>query len=208
MNRSILGRRTAAVLLALALAAGGAVLVAPTASAATAPKVTITSGPTVTGTSVSVGFTVNRQTKSVASCTYTLDGGVTNTPCGAPTSAPKVNPATYSVTATNLTGGTYTLTVNITLTDSGTASASSTSFTIVQLSARAACAAIGGGFRGTGYELYMRWDCVAPTAAIEQSSTAPNGALYIACQNEPMETEMRLEYSQNPLYASAGCWEL
>ena len=183
MSPRILGRRTAAVLSALALAAGGAVLVAPTASAATAPKVTITSGPTVTGSSISVGFHVNRQTKAVASCTYTIDGGATNTSCGAPTSAPKVKPATYSVTATGLTDGNYTFTVNVTLTDSGTASASSASFTVVShKAARDACAGAGGTFALGGSSI---WSCSGPSAPIDAAAMPPTGSLYVACLAEP-----------------------
>lgn len=199
------------MLLALALAAGGAVLVAPTASAATAPKVTITSAPTVTGTSVSVGFTVNRQTKSVASCTYTLDGGVTNTPCGAPTSAPKVNPATYSVTATNLTDGVYTLTVNVTLTDRGTASASSTSFIIVlHTAARVACAELGGTFEQDAYVGVRRylWSCSGPLVTIQDSSRSSTGALYIACRDESRPGAVQWGFSYafpTPFTVTAFC---
>ena len=186
LSPQILRRRTAAVLSALALAAGGAVLVAPTASAVTAPKVTITSGPTVTASSVSVSFHVNRQTKAVASCTYTIDGGATNTSCGAPTSAPKVNPATYSLTATSLTDGTYTLTVNVTLTDSGTASASSTKFSVVShTAARVACAALGGTFTLGLPGSSDIWSCSGPQAAINVATMPPTGTLYVACLNEP-----------------------
>ena len=200
MSPRILGRRTAALLSALALAAGGAVLVAPTASASTAPKVTITSGPTVTGSSVSVGFYVNRQTKAVASCTYSIDGGATNTSCGAPTSAPKVNPATYSLTATGLPDGTYTVTVNITLTDSGTASASSTSFAVVShTAARVACAGLGGTF-----DLSVPfWTCSGPSAAITAAAMPPTGTLYVACLNEPRPpcSLCELGFSPRPLDA-------
>ncbi len=110
-----------------------ALVVGPiTAPANAAPlKVTITSGPTVTGDDVSLSYTINRQQKAVASRTCTLDGASTSAAvtCGnLPTG--KAKASVVDLTLSDLADGTYTFSVSATMTDGGRATATSAPFTV------------------------------------------------------------------------------
>jgi hypothetical protein len=128
-QRSLLHRST--VMLSTFVLAGGAAVVmgAPTALAASSPPtVTFTSGPTISaGGDVSIGYSLNRQSKAIASSLCTLTAGTTTTSvsCGSLTSNAKANPATFAVTlaGAGVNPDQYTYTVTVRLTDGGITSA-------------------------------------------------------------------------------------
>jgi predicted outer membrane repeat protein len=132
LNRSALrrGSRLIPIFATLALVGTLLAVLAPRAGAATKPSVTI-STPTADGTNATIKFTVNRQEKSIASRTCTLDSTIVGTPgqCGTKFSSTKSS-VTYQVTLSGLSEGSHTFVVSITLTDGGSASGSTT-FTVV-----------------------------------------------------------------------------
>ena len=126
-------RSMAGVGLAVATVTGLLVATGLPAGAAPAkPRVTYTAGPEVgSDGSVSLAYSVNRQSKAIAARTCTVDTATTHTAvdCGA-LPAPKSNPTNVSVALAGLAAGTYTFTVRVTLTDGGKASATSPAFTV------------------------------------------------------------------------------
>lgn len=100
-------------------------LVVGSAAASNKPAVIVT--PNVTGASVSVQVDVNRSTNQITSCTYVLDADPavscgTNVPNGKKDSR-------YTISLTNQATGGHTITATVVLSDSGSASGSTT-FTI------------------------------------------------------------------------------
>ena len=101
-------------------------------AAAAAPKVTITAGPTVNADdSVSLTYSINRQSKSIASRVCTVDTATSSTTVGCGSlPATKTNPTVANVTVSGLADGTYTFTVRFTLTGGGGGTTTSAPFTI------------------------------------------------------------------------------
>ena len=95
------------------------------------PGVTFTAGPTVTGDSVSLSYTINRKTNAIATRTCTVDNATTHVAVSCGTLPPKgTSPTGVTVNVGGLANGTYQFTVNVTLTDKGKATATSAPFTI------------------------------------------------------------------------------
>lgn len=121
------------IAVAVVLLTGGLILTAaPSAYAASKPTVTFSSGPTVDGTSATLGYTMNRSGQAITSTTCSLNTAGTNTTasCGNRTTAAKTKPTQFSVTLEDLAAGTYTFTVTVALSDGGRATGTSSSFTI------------------------------------------------------------------------------
>ena len=114
------------------LAVGLAMALPASPAAAAAPKVTITAGPTVNAdNSVSLTYSINRQSKSIASRVCSVDSATSSIRVGCGSlPATKTNPTVVNVTVSGLADGTYTFRVRFTLTGGGGAARTSAPFTI------------------------------------------------------------------------------
>jgi hypothetical protein len=97
-------------------------MVAATAFGASRPTVGLTV--TVSGDDATVAVTVNRGTQQLRSCTYRMDGG-SSVSCGAPARLGSKS-SRYTAGLTDLSVGSHSVTVAVTLTDGGTATGSTT----------------------------------------------------------------------------------
>lgn len=125
-------RRRIVICLSIPVAVLGVTAALGTAPAqADRPGVTFTAGPTVTGDSVSLSYRVNRKTNAIATRTCAVDTPTTHVAVSCGTLPPKgTSPTGVTVEVDGLANGSYTFTVNVTLTDGGRASATSAPFTI------------------------------------------------------------------------------
>lgn len=82
-------------------------------AAASPSRPTVTLGTSVSGTAAAVTVNVNRGTRRIASCRYVLDGAPA-VPCGSATAIGK-KASRYSLTLTNLAGGSHRVSVSVAL---------------------------------------------------------------------------------------------
>jgi hypothetical protein len=183
MHRSHLlaraGRRSLAILAGAVLAVAG---LASGANADSRPAVDA-ADPIVTGSSVTLDFTVNRATNSIqdAACSLTDPSQVsTVVSCGESAPGPLRRSTEYRTTLTGLAPGDYVYDVSITLTDGG-AAAASRSFTIeqtapVEFAASAtACQALPGATFVAHESWWQVWSCSFDAATSEAGAAASAG---------------------------------
>src|SRR5262245_55139695 len=109
-----------------------AVLVALTGSAAASSTPVVSVSKSVSGTTATITYSINRAPNQIAGRSCSLAGPTTSTACGLQTASTKTS-TSYQVGLTNLSPGNYTYSVKFTLTDGGKGSGSTT-FTINKLS--------------------------------------------------------------------------
>jgi hypothetical protein len=126
---------------------------------------------TVNGTSATITYTINRGENQVgggsqvASLTCSLTGPTTSSSCGT-TSTPATHETDGTVNLMRLESGTYHYTVNLLLTDGGTATASG-SFTVVAFAGQAACLALPDGTFTPGGGVGIIWTCTATAQNVQ-----------------------------------------
>ncbi|RNM16402.1 hypothetical protein [Nocardioides pocheonensis] len=182
-------RRTLAILAGAVLVAAGQLGLAAGAQADSRPAVDVAE-PSVSGTSASVSFTVNRGRQAIADATCTLTDVadvVTPVPCGAPAAGPVRRSTAYATTLTDLAPGRQVFVVSITLTDGGTATGAQ-AFTVdepapVEFAASdASCRALPGGVFVAHESWWQVWSCEfeATTTDAGAAASAELGPLCLA----------------------------
>jgi hypothetical protein len=182
MHRSHLRRRAGAILAAATLAAMGQVALAPAGSANASPAVSFAE-PSVAGTSVTLGFTVNRAANAVGSVSCSLTDPtdvVTPVSCGSAAPGPVRRSTTYTTTLADLAGGDYRYAVRVTLTDGGTATGNA-SFTVEVPAdpagpAEAACRDLPGATFAAGQYWWQVWSCDFDAATAQEGAAAVTAA--------------------------------
>jgi hypothetical protein len=183
MHRPHLHRRASAILGVALLAAVGQIALAPAVSADSSPAVSF-SDPDVTGSSATLGFTVNRAANAIdsVSCALTdATDAVTVVACGSAAPGAVRRSTAFTTTVADLASGDYEYAVTVTLTDGGTASGSE-SFTIDDVevgelaASRAACRALPGSTFTAGVYWWQVWSCEFDAATAEEGAVAASAA--------------------------------
>ena len=162
-------------------------------ASATAPSVVVNATQGAAASSglntATIDITVNRAISAIATCSASngavpIPGG-----CGAPT-APTKNSTSYRVLLSNLTTGTYTVTVSVKLTDKGKANGSTT-FTILPpltITASSTSMLFGSTVPAItpSYSGFVNGDTAnslttAPTCSTTATSSSPVGAYSSSC---------------------------
>ncbi|MGY2873324.1 hypothetical protein ACVW00_000514 [Marmoricola sp. URHA0025 HA25] len=169
------------VVAALATALGGSVAGLPSATAAAgnAPVVTFTT-PSVTGFTVTLSYSINRDPQQIAkvTCTLTSAASATGASCGSRAGSTKKS-TTYQVTLTNLDAARWNYTVSASTTD-GKKGSAATGFTVNPVSAH--CTVTGYSVAYDAHAHIATGSCagiggsVLPAADLHLAGTSHTGA--------------------------------
>lgn len=203
-------RRVLVIGAAVSLGAGvGSAMIAPAASAASTSnnRPAIVMAPvTVDGTSATVTYKINRGGKQVApsglTCSLTgpTPSTTTSASCGTVTTAQGMTSSTVKLTG--LQSGSYTYTVNLLLTDGGTARATSRSFDVVGSGGMAAC--LNSGLTNPVFTPNVDgglWTCTGTGTLVQFSPVGQ--ALNTACIADaaPAQGSLAADFrTGNPMY--------
>jgi hypothetical protein len=160
------------------------------ATASAVPVVTV-SAPEVDGSTVTIGFEVDRFERSIGSADCTLTDSalvVTSVGCGDPSQGSVKKATVYSTTLADLPDGDYVFGVTVTMAHGERSVTATESFTIPTADASTVCAALDDGVFVADLYWWQKWNCdftatsgdvvVVNTPVFEQFCIADGGVFH------------------------------